>query len=387
MKVLITTDWYQPVVNGVVTSVVNLADGLRSLGHEVRILTLSGNRHSYRNGEVYFVGSAGVGVIYPGARVRTARAEGLLRELVDWKPDIVHSQCEFSAFAMARWIAHACRCPMVHTYHTAYEELTHYFSPSAQLGRFLALRFSRHVLAQADAVIAPTEKIRKMLWGYGVGKPLFTVPTGLQMQKFSAETDGSRREEERRKLGFEKGDLVLAYIGRLAQEKNIGELFSILSETPESTKLLLVGDGPCRKELECEARGRGLGSRVVFTGMIAPEKIAAYYRLGDVFVSASQSETQGLTYIEAMACGLPLLCHADACLEGIVRPGRNGFLYNSVSEAADELHFFSDTDRRNAMGKEACRTVRVRFSEEGFAAAVLQIYRDCLRKAAEETAA
>ena len=168
MKVLITTDWYRPAVNGVVTSVRNLAEGLSALGHEVRILTLSGSIRSYREGNVTFIGSVSVGMVYPNARLRTARGEALVQELADWKPDIVHSQCEFSTFSFAKRITAACGCPLVHTSHTVYEDFTHYFSPNVRFGRFLAAKFSRHVLAQTDAVIVPTEKIRTMLRGYGV---------------------------------------------------------------------------------------------------------------------------------------------------------------------------------------------------------------------------
>lgn len=160
MKVLITTDWYRPVINGVVTSVLDLSEGLTAMGHEVRILTLSGSIHSYREGSVTFIGSVSVGMVYPNARLRTARGEALVRELIDWRPDVVHSQCEFSTFAFARRIANACGCPLVHTYHTVYEDFTRYFSPNVRFGRFLAAAFSRHVLAQTAAVIVPTRSAR-----------------------------------------------------------------------------------------------------------------------------------------------------------------------------------------------------------------------------------
>ena len=142
--------------------------GRSALGHEVRILTLSGSIRSYREGNVTFIGSVSVGMVYPNARLRTARGEALVQELADWKPDIVHSQCEFSTFSFAKRITAACGCPLVHTYHTVYEDFTHYFSPNVRFGRFLAAKFSRHVLPQTDAVIVPTEKIRTMLRGYGV---------------------------------------------------------------------------------------------------------------------------------------------------------------------------------------------------------------------------
>lgn len=380
MKVLITTDWYRPVINGVVTSVLNLAEGLSVMGHEVRILTLSGSIHSYQEGSVTFIGSVSVGVVYPNARLRTTRGEALVRALIEWKPDIVHSQCEFSTFAFARRIAQACGCPLVHTYHTVYEDFTHYFSPNVRFGRFLAAAFSRHVLAQTDAVIVPTEKIRTMLRGYGVTQPISTVPTGLKLVPFLAPMPRFDRGTMRKKLGLAERDLALTYIGRLAREKNISELLAFLPAAPREVKLLLVGGGPYRHELENEVRMRGLADRVIFAGMVEPAQVADYYKAGDVFVSASQSETQGLTYIEAMASGLPLLCRRDDCLNGVLSPGENGFAYTTEEEFLSEIKALQSAALRKQLGAAAQMLAAERFSEEGFARAALVVYKSCLAR-------
>ena len=96
---MITTDWYKPVINGVVTSVTNLEEGLRGAGHDVRILTLSNDLHSYRKENVTFIGSIGVGVIYPNARLRARLNDPLENELIDRKPDVVHRHFEISTLS------------------------------------------------------------------------------------------------------------------------------------------------------------------------------------------------------------------------------------------------------------------------------------------------
>lgn len=212
MKILITTDWYKPVINGVVTSVTNLEEGLRGAGHDVRILTLSNDLHSYRKENVTFIGSIGVGVIYPNARLRARLNDPLVQELIDWKPDVVHSQCEFSTFSFAKRIAHESGCPLIHTYHTVYEDFTHYFSPNVRLGHFLARKFSHYIASQTDAVIVPTEKIRNMLRSYQITQPIRTVPTGLKMGAFLAPLPPEKRTVLRRALGLREGDLALTYI-------------------------------------------------------------------------------------------------------------------------------------------------------------------------------
>ena len=115
MKILITTDWYKPVINGVVTSVVTLKEQLEGLGCRVRVVTLSGNGHAYRDGDVYYLPSVNASRIYPGARAVCPPCRGI-GEILAWKPDLIHSQCEFSSFLIAKWIGEKLRIPIVHTY-------------------------------------------------------------------------------------------------------------------------------------------------------------------------------------------------------------------------------------------------------------------------------
>ena len=176
MKILITSDWYVPAVNGVVTSVKNLRRELEARGHEVRVLTLSQNRHSYRKDGVTGLGSVAAGLIYPGARLRTALAGKWVREIVEWGPDVVHSQCEFSTFFLARRIAEELDIPLVHTYHTVYEDYTHYFSPNVRFGKKAAAVFTHWAAAHTDCLIAPTGKVRLLLQGYGVADQVVKYP-------------------------------------------------------------------------------------------------------------------------------------------------------------------------------------------------------------------
>lgn len=326
MKILITSDWYAPTVNGVVTSVLNLQRGLEAMGHEVRILTLSETAHSRTEGPVTAIGAIGAGRIYPGARLRAAPGTELLQELAAWKPDIIHTQCEFSTFLMARKLSALTGAPMVHTYHTMYEDYTHYFSPSRRWGRKAVSVFSRWVVNQTACVIAPTVKVRRLLEGYQVNRPIHVIPTGIDLSRFCRPVDEIQLNVLRRSLGIPAEAFVMVYVGRLAEEKNISELLHQTAALSDpSVRLLLVGDGPYRASLESQVQALGLTEQVIFTGMIPPDQVADYYRLGNVFVSASSSETQGLTYLEALSSGVPALCRRDECLEGIIRDGLNGW--------------------------------------------------------------
>ena len=384
MKILITSDWYSPAVNGVVTSVTNLRRELERRGHEVRVLTLSQNRRSWEKDGVTYLGSIAAGLVYPGARLRTALAGKWVRELIAWRPDVVHSQCEFSTFFLARRIAEELDVPLVHTYHTVYEDYTHYFSPSVRFGKQAVAVFSRWVAARTDCLIAPTGKVRMLLQGYGVRQPVFVVPSGIDLTPFSGEADPWRTAVLRASLNIPTDRTILVFVGRLAEEKNIDELLrcrAALGSAPVT--LLLVGDGPDRPRLERETAALGLmAPDVIFAGMVAPEQVADWYRLGDLFVSASTSETQGLTYIEALAAGVPTLCRADPCLTGVIRSGENGWQYQNEADFQSKLALFlSQPHHRERMSRNA-RTTAAEFSAQRFAERVESIYEEQITRRA-----
>lgn len=376
MKVLIATDWYAPTVNGVVTSVLNLQRQLEAQGHDVRVLTLSQSRHTLVQGSVTYVGAMGAGVIYPGARLRTALATRQVQALIRWRPDVIHTQCEFSTFLLARKIGDRTGAPIVHTYHTVYEDYTHYFSPSRAWGKRMVAFFSRRIVGQTACVVVPTEKVRNILGGYGIQKPVCVIPSGIDLSRFSAPADRERRRRLKAKLGIPADNFVLAYVGRLAKEKNVEELLGSLARLDRiDVTLLVVGDGPHRQALEGAVQGLELQERVVFTGMVKPDRVADYYRLGDLFVSASTSETQGLTYIEALASGLPALCRKDACLDGVILDGVNGWQFETGGEFLARLQtFLADGELREAMRAAAAEHARRNFSAESFARRVSEVY-------------
>lgn len=375
MKILLTSDWYTGAVNGVVTSLLNLRRGLEERGHEVRILTLSPTAHSWSAEGVTYIGSVNVGIVYPGARLRTALGGAFLRELMAWCPDVVHSNCEFSTFFMARHIAERLHIPLIHTYHTVYENYTHYFCPSEGLGQQLAGKFSRWIAGYTDCIIVPTEKVSRLLKSYGVDTPIRVVPTGIEQSNFTATKEDGLAV--RALLGISEETTVMVSVGRLAKEKNCGELLHLLSTLQDlPVLLLLVGDGPVRNELEKKARELGVADRVIFTGMVPPEEVGRYYQAGDIFVSASTSETQGLTYFEALSVGLPMLCRADACLEGVVVDYKNGWQYHTEAEAAVRIRqFLEHPELRESMGSAALEVGR-RYSVPSFAEHVDEVYQE-----------
>ncbi len=386
MKILLTTDWFAPAVNGVVTSVLNLRRGLECRGHQVRILTLSQTAYSYVQGPVTYIGSFSARMVYPGARMRVALGGKELRALAKWKPDVIHSNCEFSTFFLARHLAEKLGVPLIHTYHTVYENYTHYFSPSQTWGRRAVKLFSRWVASHTDGIIAPTQKVARLLQGYGVQRPVYVVPSGIDPNLLAASASPQDGRRLRSRLGLSEGCFTLVFVGRLAKEKNCEELLRGMEcLRGQPVELLLVGEGPARAELERYAAKAGIRDQVFFAGMADPKAVGAYYRLADLFVSASTSETQGLAYAEALLCGRPLLCRSDPCLDGVLMDGQNGWRYHTPEEFARYvLRFLEHPEWRPALRQKALE-VGTSFSINHFAARIEAVYREqCSQKRRKE---
>ncbi len=376
MKVLISTDAFLPMVNGVVTSTLNLCEELTNLGHDVRILALASDHHSKRVGNVYYIHSFGV-KFYPNARATVAYRNRYIKEIMDWQPDIIHTQTEFCTFFIAKRIAKKLNIPIVHTYHTMYEHYTNYFIKSEVVGHKAVMLFSKEIIKGVEAVIAPTMKTKNTLEHYGVQTPIEVIPTGLKLDKFQKPMSYEERTVLRKNLGINEIDKVLITVGRLGSEKNIDEILFNMVEVlkkHEDVKLLIVGDGPYRETLEKETQNLQIQDNVIFTGMVPLDKVDRYYKLGDIFVSASISETQGLTYIEALSSGLPLLCREDDCLHGVLEEGKNGFSYNSKEECLEYLYtLLKDEQLCDVLGRNAIQSAE-KFSSKVFGKSVEDLY-------------
>ena len=377
MKVLITTDLYTTGTNGVVTSVRNLMEELEKKGHEIRILTVSEKLKSHKDDNIYYIKSVPLGVVYPDVRMPISYRHRFLRELIQWKPDVIHSQCECFSYQFAGYISKKTGAPIVHTYHTLYEQYVTYIFPSQKIGAYFVGVLSKLRLRKAEAIVAPTSKVENVLRNYGIQNPIHVVPSGIALEQHKERITAQERRDGRRALGIPDDHTVLLNLGRLGTEKNLSELlelFAIVLTQSSKLTLLIVGDGPARKELEELAQKLKICDHVIFTGMVEPSQVYKYYQLGDIFVSASTSETQGLTYVEAAANGLPLLCRRDPCLDGVLVEGCNGYEYEAEEEFCEILDtILHNPDWRQSAGTQSAQ-IAAGFDKSHFADTIEQLY-------------
>lgn len=381
MKIGLFTDTYYPQINGVATSVLMLKKNLEMRGHQVYVFTTTdpkadSEENVYRVPSIPFISARRVGMFYNPHLSKIIKKIGL---------DVIHTHTEFSLGIFGRAMAKELNIPFLHTYHTIYEDYTHYigklgiFDPIAKMAvRKISINFCN----SADKVIVPTNKVKKLLLSYNVKQDISIIPTGIELNKFSKENFNSHEVQNLRgNLGIGEKEKVLLYIGRLAKEKNIEEILIEMKyylKDKEDVKLLLIGDGPEREILEEKAKELEIDKKTVFAGERAWSDIGIYYQLGDVFVSASQSETQGLTYIEALASGVPVVAKADKCLEGVLESGVNGYAFynhHDFIKALDSILY--DNLKKESLSIEAVKSTE-KFSAEHFAYKIEELYKNML---------
>ncbi|MFQ7349844.1 MAG: glycosyltransferase family 4 protein [Anaerococcus vaginalis] len=373
MKILITTDTYRPTINGVVTSIESLKKALDRLGHDVRILTFSDSFNSKQEGDIYYMGSLGAGKFYPDARMNKLFYNRFYEDIMDWKPDIVHSQTEFTMFIQAKKIAKDLDIPLLHTYHTVYEDYTHYFSLNKKIGKELAKQFTKQIIKTTDGVVVPTNKIYNLLTEYNIHEDIYVASTGINVQKLSECDDFDIRSGY--KIPEDKH--IVLFLGRIGKEKNITEILQYLENIDrDDIVFIIAGAGPFLSELKDICSNSKIRDRLIFTGMIDSSKVGNFYSKADVFVSASTSETQGLTFIESMACSTPIICRHDDCLDGVLIEGKTGFGYDTEEEFIDYLNQILDNEKLRAkMGKNCKQLVDENYTEDSFANKIEQIYK------------
>ncbi len=375
MKILLATDEYINQINGITNSVVALKNELTKLGHDVRVLTLSPNNKSYVKDSDYYISSIHV-PIYPDARYSFRKNDKLLKKIIEWSPDLVHIQTEYSARVLANKIIKKLNIPYVITCHAMYEDYIRYWCPSKKLGKFIIKKLSNKYYNPSKALVVPSIKLKKKEIEYGVKCPIEVIPTGIDLEKFNNRISLEERKKLLKKYNIDIDKKVLVTVSRVAVEKNIEEIinyFKLLLEKDSNYRLLIVGDGPDKKNLENLVGKLELNEYVKFTGMIMPDEVYKYYQLGDVFVCASTSESQGLTYVEALASSLPLVCRKDDCLLDIIETGKNGFIYENHDEFIESV-----LKTNEEMGKKSLN-ISKKYSKEEFGRTIEKLYKDILK--------
>lgn len=383
MRIGLFTDAYEPIVSGVSVSLKILRDELTKLGHEVFVFTHEHPMQVKDSHVIRFKGQA-----LPMKSMKEYKISKVtnkkIREIMKFDLDVIHCHTEFSIGRLGRKVARRMGIPVVHTYHTMYEDYCHHITKTfAKPLRFISKIYSRRFANSATRVIFPTIKVKRTFDRYGFHKPSEIIPTGVYLDRFrKINFTDDEVLDLRKQLGISKDNFVWLFLGRLSREKNIEQMIKEFSKLnlPKSVKLLIVGGGPDMDIFVKLTEKLKLGNQVIYTGMVHPDKVPVYYQVADLFVNFSDTETQGLTFIEALASGLPVLAKYDDNLEGVIIDHQNGLTFHKNSEFKDAYHTLTgNLVKFNEITNNASKAIE-QFSAQNYAKRVEQVYYDVLKK-------
>ena len=338
MRVGLFTDSYYPQISGVATSIQTLALELEKLGHEVFIFTTTDpradvdhERNIIRLQSIPFVSLAERKIVLKGVFAAYLIAK-------DFDLDIIHTQTEFGMGILGKMVAAQLRIPVIHTLHTKYEDYVYYIAKGRLIRPSMVKYVIRNFLRGTEAIICPSEMVAETVDSYGITLPKRIIPTGIEIEVFKRE---DIKPEElidlRKELGIKPDEILLLSLSRIGAEKNIQAVVRALPEilTEFPVKLVIVGHGPYADTLKALVEELDLTEHVVFTGRVENEQTAYYYKAADFFISASTSETQGLTYLEAIASGTRVLAARNPYLSGLINDVEYGRLFEGDDDLAE----------------------------------------------------
>lgn len=386
MKIGFFTDSYLPTRHGVQVSIDSFRKCLQALGHEVFIYTTAFPRYKEIDPQIIRLHSFKV-IEKPEMRFGLPIIQkGKFDEVSKIKLDIVHAHTPFNLGLFGKYISKLQKIPMVYTHHTHYAEYAKSYLKEKFVLPFFAKQYTRWFCGLSDAVIAPSEKIKKMLSEYGVKKKIYVLPTGVPANLFKRTAVSRKRAAElRAKWGVAPDERILLSFGRVGKEKNLDFLVSAYIEGKKlypKLKLVIAGDGPYASELKKWARETEGARDIIFTGFAPNEDKHAYYQAADIFVFASKTDTQGIVILEAAASGKPIVALKDDAWRGSVINGKSGFSVSgeSVKNFASKIaELAKDGALLKSFGAASLEIAR-EHSEEKAAEKLVKIYESVIKE-------
>lgn len=349
LRIACVTETYPPEVNGVAMTVARLVQGLRARRHAVQVV------RPRQRGDVGATSADGHADVlvrgvpiprYAGLRMGLPCMGRLVKLWTQQRPDVVHIATEGPLGRSALLAAKALGLPVCSEFRTNFHAYSRHYGLGFLRGAIIG--YLRRFHNATHCTMVPTQALHDELQREGF-HGLLTVARGVDIRRFDA---AHRSEDLRAQWGAAPGDLVVTCVGRLAPEKNLVTLvsaFEAIRRQQPRARLVLVGDGPMRKELQARCPD------AILAGQRLGEDLAAHYASADLFLFPSVTETFGNVTTEAMASGLAVVAFDYAAAQRLIEDGVNGALVPFDDNAA-----FVARSARMAADLAHCRTLGTR---------------------------
>ncbi|MED5467456.1 MAG: glycosyltransferase, partial [Pseudomonadota bacterium] len=378
LRVTMFTNNYLPFIGGVPISIERLRRGLEHLGDSTQIVAPRYRDQPNQEDAVVRVPSLlamGEKREFRLANIFLAR---IRKQVRGFRPDVIHLHHPFWLGSLGLFMARQLRIPAIYTYHTRLEHYAHFVPLPGMLFRnLISHALIKRFANRCDGVIVPTYSTEEYLRMIGVTTPTFVQPTGIEYERFQA-VKPADVEALRKKLGL-SNEKVFISVARLSNEKNIDFMIEAIDRLRQESdvpfRFLMIGDGHQRDRLQKKIDSLELGSHFTLVGAVQPEEMALWYNLGDAFLFASKSETQGMVILEAMSAGLPVVAVRSSGIEDVVRDGLNGYKTpeNQARWIEKAQRLLEDDKLRTELSDKA-RAFAADYSIEQFARDVRGIY-------------
>ena len=338
MKIGLFTDAYFPQVNGVATTVEELKNSLIKREHKVSVITSQYPKYKDKDKNVLRLRSVKLWN-NPELRVSYMFPDRILQRVLRLNVDLIHGFSGGAIPSLGLTLAKIKRKPYVFTYNTRWNKYTHYILNGKIIRPKAMERMVRIYCNVCDHIIAPAQYVKEELISFGVKKPITVIPNGINTNKFKP----AKSNDLKKQMGLKKNDQVILCVARLAKEKSLDFLiksFSEFSKTNPNVYFAIAGDGPEKENLEKLIKSLKIKNKIHMLGCVKYDDIPQVYNGADVFVFASQTETEGMVVLEAMSSGLPVLVVKDRVFEQFIEHRKDGILVEK-----DETEFSQNLDK------------------------------------------
>lgn len=387
MKIGIFTDTFAPEVNGVAVSCKSLKETLESGGHEVVLFAPSKKTYYDEETHIYHLHGLFLKKLY-GYRLVSPFRRKIYKFIRDLNLDLIHINTEYGVGLIGIYSSRKFNIPIVYTYHTNLEDYTYYITHGFmdKSAKKVLRKILKKYCEDVDEIIAPSEDTKLRLQKMNINKMINVVPTGFNFNRFS---NGASNKEKcleiKKNLQISDQNFILLCLGRIAKEKSFDIIIDnfryFLNKTKKyDVKLLFVGDGPAIKKLKKQVEKYKLEKNVIFTGKVPISEVQYYYAISDIFLNASTTETQGLTYMEAMAAEKIVLCKRAKCLEDLVVDGVNAFYFEDEKDFTKKIvNIMSLSEKERKKITDNALASIDKYSSENFLKNIMRVYNRAIR--------
>lgn len=387
MKIALFSDTYSPELNGVAIHVAALKEGLENLGHEVLVVTT--NPKDTTTFEEH-------GVLHcPSIKLKRIYGYGLsmpvnmkqYQIIKKFNPDVIHIHTEFGIGLFGILVSKMLKRPVIYTLHTIYDDYVYYIVPKPLIktGQQIFYKYIRSLYKRATVITGPSPKSHEYLINAGLHRNIEIIPNPVDVEKFSIKNVNKNDIINIRKIyNIPDNAFIGCSISRVGKEKSIDILLNYIekySKINENFRFLIVGDGPAKPFLEKQAKTLGIDNIVIFTGKISNDKLLPYYAACDVFLTASLSDTNSISMLEAMSMGLPIIQRNDPINKGQVVENVNGFIFNDETSFIEKLNFVYNLtpDKRIELENTVRNSVIHSNTKNNMAAKIIDVYNHAIK--------